>query len=341
MASQGKINQLKNKIDEISSIDLAKLLRPDLGSMSLKAELGPIFNSIILRLKGANELMYFVSDSDIDRLMSVLNKIHSHMNTSSEMDDKSYVTNRDTFRDQVIQLNDQFTEQWRPFIIAKLEKSGLLEDTDLKDKYKIMMQNINEEASEVIGKVSEESKKVIGEARAEAKDIERSARKTAAKISVKDAQEQFAEANRALFWQVILWGILSSSAAVAFFLAAISFYKYEVPTGWQWHVIYYSVLRVTILAAIGAIVAFLLKILRAHLHMYQHNKHRIRLANSMTAFVESAISDSQRDLILTHLVDAVATFGHSGLLQKEEDNIYSPKMTIDTITRNIAPIAGD
>jgi len=57
----------------------------------------------------------------------------------------------------------------------------------------------------------------------------------------------------------------------------------------------------------------------------------------MSAFVESAVTPEQRDLILAQLVDAVATFGTSGLLQKEDDSIHSPKMTIDTITRTFAP----
>jgi len=58
----------------------------------------------------------------------------------------------------------------------------------------------------------------------------------------------------------------------------------------------------------------------------------------MAAFVESAITLEQRDLILTHLVDAVATFGDSGLLHKEDDSIHASKMTIYTISRTFAPL---
>lgn len=71
------------------------------------------------------------------------------------------------------------------------------------------------------------------------------------------------------------------------------------------------------------------------MHMYQQNLHRQRVTNSMAAFVESAVTPEQRDLILAHLVDAVAAFGCSGLLAKEDDAVYVPKMTIDSITRNI------
>ena len=61
-----------------------------------------------------------------------------------------------------------------------------------------------------------------------------------------------------------------------------------------------------------------MKILKAQLHMFQHNLHRRRITNSIEAFVESAITPEQRDLILAHLVDAVATFGNSGLLDSDQ-----------------------
>jgi len=60
----------------------------------------------------------------------------------------------------------------------------------------------------------------------------------------------------------------------------------------------------------------------------------------MESFVESASTPEQRDLILAHLVDAVATFGTSGLIRKEEDTIHPSKMIIDSITRNISGQSG-
>ena len=55
----------------------------------------------------------------------------------------------------------------------------------------------------------------------------------------------------------------------------------------------------------------------------------------MGAFVESAATPEQRDLILSQLVESVVQFGNSGLLQKEDDHLYRPKMTIDSITRTL------
>ena len=103
----------------------------------------------------------------------------------------------------------------------------------------------------------------------------------------------------------------------------------------KWGVIYYFAVRLAILTSFGAIAAFCIRGLKSHLHMKEHNLHRKRIANSMEAFVESAINDNQRDYILAHLVNAIATFGQSGLLGKEENT--GSKMTIESIMKNIGP----
>jgi hypothetical protein len=59
----------------------------------------------------------------------------------------------------------------------------------------------------------------------------------------------------------------------------------------------------------------------------------------MAAFVESAITPEQRDAILSHLVEAVADFGKSGLLERD-DGIYGGKMNIETIVKSFGAAAG-
>ncbi|MEW6571518.1 MAG: PilZ domain-containing protein [Nitrospirota bacterium] len=176
----------------------------------------------------------------------------------------------------------------------------------------------------------EHAEKTIEEARQLAKGIEERARKTAAHISVEGAQEQFKLAQKDIRKHVIIWSVLSVLSVLAFIGTAIYLSSIQFPEEWTWSIIYHTAVRIIILTAIGAVAAFCLKILRAHLHMSQHNLHRQRIANSMAAFVESAVTPEQRDIILTHLVDAVANFGDSGLLSREKDSIHSSKLTVDT-----------
>ena len=79
-----------------------------------------------------------------------------------------------------------------------------------------------------------------------------------------------------------------------------------------------------------------MRVLKAQLHQFLLNMHRQRVTNSIAAFVESAVTPEQRDLILGHLVESVVNFGHSGLLDAESPGeSLTPKLTVDNITRSL------
>ena len=335
MASTEKIKQLESKIKEMKAIDLEKVLRPSLGAVSTESELRQVFDDIFAKMDTAVEIAPKVSNSHMESIMSALNGIHAEMNTRVEYDNAQYVSTRDQFLSQIFVYYDQLQQWWPFFITAQIEDRGLLGDEALAKQRQQLLAEIEEESQATIERIRKESTEVIEKAKSDAKDIVGVARRVARKVSVEEAQSQFEEARKSLVLPILMWSSLSFASVIAFILIAVGFLKVEISAELTWHVIYYTAIRITILTAIGAVAAFLMKMLRAYLHMYQHNLHRKRLSNSMAAFVESAATDQQRDLILAHLVDAVANFGSSGLLQKEDDSIYSPKMTIDTITRTI------
>ena len=219
---------------------------------------------------------------------------------------------------------------------AAVESRGFLEDEEVRQEYERTIESIKKEAESSIQQVKEESDKTIEEARTLAEQIENRARLTAARISVKDAQEQFREAQAALDKRVKIWAGLGIASVLGFIGVAIYFATVDLPDQWRWQVVYHSAIRVSILTAIGTAAAFCLKILRAHLHMSEKNRHRQHVANSMGAFVESAVTPEQRDMILSQLVESIVQFGNSGLVQREDDNVYRPKMTIDSITRTLS-----
>jgi len=138
---------------------------------------------------------------------------------------------------------------------------------------------LKEESSAALKLVKDEAAKTIEDAKQLAHQIEEKARRTAARISVEAAQEQFRLAQTDLKKQLILWGSLSGVAVIAFLLAAWWMSHLDLPKGdAPWHMVYFAAIRITILTAVGAVAAFCLKILRAHMHMYQHNLHRQRVA---------------------------------------------------------------
>lgn len=107
----------------------------------------------------------------------------------------------------------------------------------------------------------------------------------------------------------------------------------ELPDTGTWLGLYYTALRIAILSAVAAGAGLCLKVLRAYMNMRERNLHRQRLANSIEAFVISAQTPEVRDFILAHLVEAVASFGSSGLLTREAEPIGSRNLPADTVLR--------
>ncbi len=337
MATEAVIKQLRDIADAIKGIDKDKLLRPNLGEESLRESFGSRNEKIMNKLQFAIKYAPSVHDVYVNHMVQQFQAVQQQMTAQSNRDSAQFIQNRNSFLQTIDNHLTEIDRHWSPFVASAIEERGFLEDEGIKEAYKETIESIRSESKQALDQVKTEASKTIEEAKQLAKDIEERARRTAAKISVEEAQRQFREAQQGLTKQVRLWGILSGVSiflflAVAYYLASI-----DLPEEWKWHVIYYTAIRITILAAVGGVATFCLRIFRAHMHMSQLNMHRQRVANSIASFVESAVTPEQRDFILAQLVEAIITFGRSGLLPKEDDAIGPSKVSLDTITRTVLP----
>jgi hypothetical protein len=337
MASPQLLDQLKQVLDRLKSIDKERLLRPSLGEESLEqAGFSTTLNTIIGKATFALEYGKTIDDTTFNTVMNTFTNLYGTLDAQAKRGNADYVSQRTNFTNQVTAAIQQVQPYWTHFVSAAIEARGFLEDEGIRKEYQKTVTDMKAQADEVLKHIKEESGKVLEQATKLAKDIEERARRTAAHISVEEAQKQFKDAQIDLDKRVKWWAVLSVGSLAAFLLVAFFLSRVELPEKWQWHVVYYTAIRITILTAVGAAATFCLRILRAHMHMSEHNRHRQRVANSMQAFVEAAITPEQRDMILAQLVTSVVDFGTSGLLSKEDDAVYAPKMTIDSITRTIA-----
>ncbi len=336
MASQEVVANLTSVIEEIREIDPKLILRPELGEGSLENKVERHLEELYRKMDFATEMAHGVIGDTVNELIGILQVILANMQNMANYSLEDYVTQRDNFLLEFIGQLENLLLYWPPFITAAIEKKRFLEDEGVQKAFDNALEEIKKESSDSISRLQEETDKTIARANEHAQQIETRARRTATGISVEAAQEQFRLAQKDIQKRVRIWSGISAFAALLFILGAWYFSNLEINSEWKWQVIFYTATRVTILVTIGAFAAYSLKILRAYLHMSQHNLHRQRVANSISAFVESAITPEQRDLILTHLVEAVVTFGQSGLVQREDDTQLSSKLTVDTITRNFA-----
>lgn len=337
MASDGQKEQLKNLSDAIRNIDMDRLLRTSLGEESLQEEFSPTLAIIHKKVDFALEYAEEVHNDQIQGIVEQLESIKSEMEQQANHSNSDYVAHRLQFLANIEAQLEGLKQHWPPLVTAAVESRGFLENEGIRQEYERTIQSIKNESESALQQVKEEANKTIEEARTLAEQIENRARFTAAGISVEEAQKQFGEAQAALDKRVKIWGSLGIVSILGFIGVALYFATTDLPDQWRWQVVYHSSIRVSILTAIGTAAAFCLKILRAHLHMSEKNRHRQHVANSMAAFVQSAVTPEQRDLILGQLVESIVQFGNSGLVQREDDSIYRPKMTIDSIIRTLSP----
>lgn len=336
MATEQKIKELSTVIATLSQIDRDKLIRKGLGEESLEKEIQPILDDLNKRAEFALKYASHVHDSYIETIKNSFQQISQQLTTQANRNNQEYIANKTTFLNGIFAQLEQIKAHWSHFVTAAIEERGFLQDEGVRREYEKAISRMQSEADDTLGHIRQESKAAIEEARKLAEQIESKARRTAQKISVQAAQDQFKEAQRPLAWQIGVWAVLSALSLIGFALLINSFLSTKLPDDWDWQIIYYTTIRLTALAAVGSVAAYCMRILKAQLHMFQHNLHRQRVTNCIEAFVESAVMPEQRDLILAHLVDAVASFGNSGLLQVE-GGVGEPgsKLTIDNITRAI------
>lgn len=336
MATQAVIDQLNSTIEQYRTVDREKLIRKSLGVASLDEKLTPKLDALERDIDFAVRYAHATHDSYVNHLTKMLNAIVQQITAQAQHNNQEYIANTEGFLSQINGQLEAIRQHWAHFVTAAVIDRGFLEDEGIKKEYEATVASLQSAADETIEKIKNEANASIEEAKQLAEEIENRARKTATKISVAEAQEQFKNAQKPLKAQIIIWGLLSAAMLVAIFLLIYSFLKIELPKEWDWQILYFSAVRLTALAVVSSIAAYCMKIFKSQLHMYQHNLHRRHVTNSIEAFVESAVTPEQRDLILAHLVDAVATFGNSGLLDTNSDHVYSPKMTIDNITRSFS-----
>ena len=336
MASNALKEQLKNLFDTIMNIEEDKLLRKSLGELSLERDFVPTLKEIKKKVAILVQYADELHDEQLQTIVGELESIRAEMEQQAAFSSQDYATNRDQFLNNIETYLGGIRLHWSPVVTTAIEARGLLDNEGIRQEYEHTIESIKRESESALQQVKEEADKTIEEARTLAEQIENRARFTAAGISVEEAQKQFREAQTALDKRVKIWSILGIASIVGFIVAALYFLNTDLPDQWRWQVVYHSSIRVSILTAIGTAAAFCLKILRAHLHMSEKNRHRQHVANSMAAFVQSAVTPEQRDLILGQLVESIVQFGNSGLVQREDDHIYRPKMTIDSITRTLS-----
>lgn len=339
MATEARTQQLNQILEELLSVDDKKLKRAELGLRSLAKDLEPREAKLRQLADLASSYSHLAHDSVVDQMIQSFSSIADLMRRQAEIDDANYLARREQF---LIDLDAGLEEAnlWKGSVagLAMLER-GFLDDEDFRRETRQSLEKIKQESRQTIQTIKDEADKSIQEASKSANEIVERARRTATGVSVKAAQDQFSNASDDDQNQVTLWSWLVVASVVTLIITTLLLTQWKLPESVEWPVaLYHTLLRMIVLSVIGGMTAFAFRMLRARLHIAERNKHRVRVANSVEGFVQSALEPSQRDLILARLTDAIVNFGDSGLVQHELED-RSTTMPGDLIGRIVAAIS--
>lgn len=351
MANQEYIDSMQSKLDSLRDIEEERLMRSFLGSdlpLSENVTFVEQRKKIEQRMEIAIKFGHEVSDTQMQNINNIVDRIVSSIKEQSDLENRAYIDNQPSFLENISQFIEEMDGIWMPFAACLAEYTYSTDSVHAIEKQieefgKNSMDEIRREMDQIIEKAEDASTSLITKAREEANNIIGDAQKTlegarltATGQSVEEAQEQFREAQKEINVNVRIWAILSAVGIAIFVLFSVKYTPTDIPEEWKWSILYHSTIKISILAIIGTVTSFFVKTFRAYLYMSAKNKHRIRVTNSIEAFLGTVHTADQRDLILSQLVDAVTQFGTSGLLSKEEDSPYNPKITLESIMKNIS-----
>lgn len=326
---------LKKNYESLIALDKKSFLKENLGDESIKNEIENDLNEYLKKISNIIKYGSSLSEDILHKANNTLSELTNLFNTITKQQSNDFIAQKGNHLSGIRANFKLVNNEWPSVIAIMLEQKGFLSDEGLKEEFERLKKEQIQNAEDAIKNIKVESEKILNQATEIAKQIEERARKTAAKISVEEAQKQFQEAQEDHKKSVILWIWLSSISLAVFILIAILFY-FDLPEFNEGLIIYKTAIRMTILVSFGAIATFCLKILRSSYHLYKHNQHKQRIANSISAFVESAVTPEQRDIILTHLVESIANFGNPGIVRGDDDNINATKFVVDNLVRNIS-----
>ena len=340
MASEQELQHLAETVTRLNAVDAVKLLREDLGVESLDR----VFVQDLEQIKSLAALVQqhagTVHDAYVGQARSTLDQITNEMEAQAARPSADYINQREAFL-SAVRGHVEEAKIWLPMFAgsAVLER-GFLEDKGIRREYERVVEDLKAETDRTLTRVKEQADKAVADAKTLADEIESRARKSATRMSVDEAQRQFSEATSELQKKANTWAGLAVSSVVVLLVLPLVFMAWPLPDGDNWPVaLYHTLLRIFVLSAAGAAVTVCVRLFRAHLHMAEKNRHRVRVANSIESFVNSALEPQQRDLLLAKFAEAVIDFGDSGIIKNERDEPTSSTTSGDLAGRILAALS--
>jgi len=327
LATQTNIDKLNQSISSFLSLPKERIFRPELGVESSEKFLSDVLNDLYDKIAVIQQVAKDVSNTPVQTVTAHLDALFNHLSSFSALNNQDFVAQKPSVVENVYANIDAILNVWPQFYITHLE----LFPKESKEQKSHSEAIALTEDIKAKAKSADETLESLKQIIEETNQIKEAAKNTAQGVSVIDAQKQFTSAQSNLYLKIII-----ASAGAAIFLIwffGLAFYFLNAADNlndeWTWKIAYHASIRGVILASIAAISTYFLTVLKAYLHLLEHNLHRQRVANSTEAFVAAATTPEQKDLILAKLVESVTNFGDSGLLKASSNDSPASNINFD------------
>lgn len=151
--------------------------------------------------------------------------------------------------------------------------------------------------------------------------------------SLDKARTAFITQGKDIEQQLLIWGTICFLLIVFSNVLFRHFLDITFPAQyWTWQYVYYTAIRITAISALFYVAAFVFNMLKSTISLYQSNKRKIVIIDSMASFVESGITAEDRSIIFNKLIGIVID---SDIIHRENKDLDKVRTTADILAELI------
>jgi hypothetical protein len=345
MATNDLLNRLKTAKNDFESVTI--------GSSFNRIKSSPELFELFIDAKELASKWYTRVESEAINIDNdALEPLVQYMERVVAIADGKQLQMNESIKEALIKRKQEFLIA-RPLLIScYLDAKGVLELS--KEDFPRKRETALADIASAVDEARTEIRKTADEAAA---DLEL-AKKRATKITVDTAQTQFLKAGKVFRLKIFVWFIVSLMLFISFFKILNNFINtppelirsivQAIEPGSKLNLppvsipllvaasAYFTSLRLAVIGILGVALAFSLRMTRAYFHMLEHNQHKLRVTNSIEAFVAAVRGDERKDAVLAKLVECATEFGESGILSKQGEVNPLPSVILDSVTKNVS-----
>ncbi|UJH69075.1 hypothetical protein [Allomuricauda sp. SCSIO 65647] len=334
MATEGHIDQFSAQLKAWSELELKKVYREDLGTVSL-INLKTLIEDLTNKIKRTDTVKDKLGDSLLSSVYNIYRQITAYLNQLVGYNNEQFVSNKTTLENQIKNQYQQLLNHW-PQVVA------IINDTSETADATELLKELDE-----LSKKSEQDAKEIEDLKtrltSELSDFEKRYREQFQRAELVNQREIFSiQSNKynstAKYW---LYGIIGSTIFLIIMLwvvfrnfcfdiscyQSISEIDYsKIDPGGNGMILYLEIFksvayRIFLISFIVYAVSFCVRNYNANKHNFTVNAQKANSLNAALVLLERAKTDDGNDNIMIQAASAIFSHQPTGYNKKDPENI--------------------